>query len=503
MALDFPSSPTVGQLFPATATPGVPQWAWDGSSWVTPVGVGANQLSACKIQRFTSNGTYTPTPGMAFCVIECVGGGGGGGTAVASSTTVLGGGGGGAGSYARKILTSAQVGASQTITIGAGGASATAGTDTSFGSLCIGKGGGVGGSATTFPGAAGVGGVAGTGDITIPGGMGNSGWWSGSSLNMNGTSGGGGASAFGGGGGSAFSGGGNVATTGNAGSAYGSGGGGGLAQTTTSTAAGGAGAPGIVIVTEFGNWAQPAAVVVRGSIFGLQISAAGGTTSFSITAGSAADSTAVDILTLSGTVTKSTAAWAAGSAVGGLDTGTIANSTFYHVYVIKRVDTGATDVLISLSATAPTLPSPYTLFRRVGALSTGGSGNFQQMSQVGDEFLWGAVQIDYASAAGNSAARQVLALSVPTGVRVWANFILVASSGASQNLLATSLDQTDQAATSAAGGFQVGTTAANDRASCPCSIRTDLNAHIGMRSSGTVSYTVMTYGWIDRRGRDF
>lgn len=34
MALDFPSSPTVGQLYPVTPIPGVPQYRWNGSAWM-------------------------------------------------------------------------------------------------------------------------------------------------------------------------------------------------------------------------------------------------------------------------------------------------------------------------------------------------------------------------------------------------------------------------------------------------------------------------------------
>ena len=32
-----------------------------------------------KVTTFASSGTYTPTAGMVYCVIECVGGGGGSG----------------------------------------------------------------------------------------------------------------------------------------------------------------------------------------------------------------------------------------------------------------------------------------------------------------------------------------------------------------------------------------------------------------------------------------
>jgi hypothetical protein len=41
MAIDFPSSPTVGQKYPATPTTGVPTYTWDGEKWTTigaPIG---------------------------------------------------------------------------------------------------------------------------------------------------------------------------------------------------------------------------------------------------------------------------------------------------------------------------------------------------------------------------------------------------------------------------------------------------------------------------------
>jgi hypothetical protein len=34
MGFNFPSSPTIGQLYPATLTPGLPQYSWDGEKWV-------------------------------------------------------------------------------------------------------------------------------------------------------------------------------------------------------------------------------------------------------------------------------------------------------------------------------------------------------------------------------------------------------------------------------------------------------------------------------------
>jgi len=64
-----------------------------------------------------------------------------------------------------------------------------------------------------------------------------------------------------------------------------------------------------------------------------------------------------------------------GSGANGLDTGSLAGSTIYHKWVIYNPATATTAALLSLSATAPTMPSGYTYKARVGAISTDGSGN--------------------------------------------------------------------------------------------------------------------------------
>jgi len=102
------------------------------------------------------------------------------------------------------------------------------------------------------------------------------------------------------------------------------------------------------------------------------------TTSFSMGTGSTSDSTHVAFMKLLTTITKTTSTWVAGTAQGGLDTGTIATSTWYYVYVIKNLTTGVVDWLYSASATAPTMPSGYTVKRMVGAVKTNSSSQFIQ-----------------------------------------------------------------------------------------------------------------------------
>lgn len=206
-------------------------------------------------QVFTSSGTYTPTTGMKYCDIVCVGGGGGGGgTANTGASTYAAGAGGGGGGTSYKLSSAATIGASQTVTIGAAGTAGTSGNnaggnggDTSVGSICIGKGGS-GGAGNTGSGSStgGAGGIAGTGDSSTPGQPGGNTVSSPASVIQ----------AYGWGGASSMGFGGNAVTggsptTGNAGQNYGGGGSGGGSFNAAGAAAGGAGAAGLVIITEY------------------------------------------------------------------------------------------------------------------------------------------------------------------------------------------------------------------------------------------------------------
>jgi hypothetical protein len=70
------------------------------------------------------------------------------------------------------------------------------------------------------------------------------------------------------------------------------------------------------------------------------------------------------------------------SGANGLDTGTVAASTWYYIFVIYNGTTVAG--LFSLSATAPTLPATYTFWARVGACRTTGGSIFFKTIQTND-----------------------------------------------------------------------------------------------------------------------
>lgn len=70
------------------------------------------------------------------------------------------------------------------------------------------------------------------------------------------------------------------------------------------------------------------------------------------------------------------------SGANGLDTGSEANSTWCHLWVIAN-QTGTVAGILSTSSTAPTLPSGYVFYGYVGAVYNNSSGNFATFHQRG------------------------------------------------------------------------------------------------------------------------
>jgi hypothetical protein len=252
-------------------------------------------------------------------------------------------------------------------------------------------------------------------------------------------------------------------------------------------------------VTALKNLGAPAAL--RNYLAGLTLSTAGSSAAFGIAAGVATDSTNADFLALASAYTKTTSAWAVGSGNGALDTGSIANNTWYHAHLIKRPDTGVVDVLVSLSATAPTLPTNYTLFRRIGSMKTS-SSQWIKFSQKGDEFLWDTRTLDV-NAVAAAASAVLWIINVPTNIKVNVlGFFRLDQSGGSCTTIVTSPDESDQGIV--AGSF---TATVNASGLSPqtafLNVRTNTSAQIRVRSTGTTGiWYWTTLGWIDDRGRN-
>lgn len=253
------------------------------------------------------------------------------------------------------------------------------------------------------------------------------------------------------------------------------------------------------------RWDTP---VIRSYLAGCALSTAGSSATMSIAAGTAADSTNVRMMALAAT-SKTTSSWAVGSGNGGLDTGSIANTTWYHFYVIQRVDTGVVDCIFSTSASAPTLPTNYTLYRRIGSGLTNGSAQWVKFVQNGDLFQWDT-RVQDVSAANPGTSAVTRTMTVPTGiiVQAWIQAIL-ANSGSGGNSYGyfTNLAITDTAASTTIADIAQVAAASGSTAAAATNlyILTNTSAQVRSRlsfSDASVTLTMNSLGWIDRRGKD-
>ena len=109
----------------------------NGTAWVSQAASAAGSFQTIQVFATAGTFTYTRPAGLTRALIYCTGAGGGAGY----------GGAGGAGGTAIKLVTAATLGATQTVTVGAGGTSANpgnAGGTSSFGSICSELSGGAG-----------------------------------------------------------------------------------------------------------------------------------------------------------------------------------------------------------------------------------------------------------------------------------------------------------------------------------------------------------------------
>lgn len=120
---------------------------------------------------------------------------------------------------------------------------------------------------------------------------------------------------------------------------------------------------------------------------------------------------AADLLSVQGTVLTTVAQTVdmTVSGAGGLDTGVEQASKWYAVFIISNNTGSLVSSLLSLSATAPTLPGGYTLFRRVGWIRNNASSNYLQQIRIGDDVAY----FD----------PEVTAQSFPAGVTSWATVV--------------------------------------------------------------------------------
>lgn len=249
--------------------------------------------------------------------------------------------------------------------------------------------------------------------------------------------------------------------------------------------------------------------IAAGVISGLTLSTAGSSANFACAAGLSGSADGF-LMILASAITKSTSSWVVGTGNGGLDTGAIANNTWYHAWLIKRSDTGVVDVLVSLSPTAPTMPTNYNRKRRIGAMKTNGSAQWTKFVQVGDMFTWDlAATTDFSFAPTGSIAAKVV--NVPTGVLVIAKLRGWCQTGASENTIFLVLSPSEASVTSvnlsnayATCLINAGAGPVANQQGFAVDVLTDTSAQVNVIGAGTSGSSIMrgqAYGWIDPRGK--
>ncbi len=231
---------------------------------------------------------------------------------------------------------------------------------------------------------------------------------------------------------------------------------------------------------------------------GLVMSTAGASATMTIGAGQAVDSTGALTLARSVPLAKTTSAWSAGAG-GALDTGAIANSTWYHWFLIGKAD-GTTDFLCSLSPTAPTLPATYTHFRRIGAMKTSAAGVWLGFIQDGNNFFWEVPFGDAATSTANANAT-LRTLSVPTGIQVYANYALYGSEVSLTTYFLITDPALPDSVPSASNFTQFDDGLNMSAGSAVFSTRTNTSAQVRVRATRSgYEYKIATLGWEDKRG---
>lgn len=255
----------------------------------------------------------------------------------------------------------------------------------------------------------------------------------------------------------------------------------------------------------------PVGAALRGFIDGFETGAPGGGQTLTIGPGAAVDNTDAYLLSVTSSFTKTMASWEVGSGNGCLDTGTVAESTAYFFYTIKRTDTGVEDYLCSLSNSSPTLPTNYSVVRGpISWFKTDSSSNIWKFQQRGDRFILGASAADVNGASIGTGGRTLEALSVPSGFVVEALMRVSATGNVNSTgfqLLVTSPDETDQAASGSFSDIAVPVNTNSSTSSVAVTLdvqrRTNTSAEVGFRSGGAgATVYESTYGFVWTRGRD-
>lgn len=252
---------------------------------------------------------------------------------------------------------------------------------------------------------------------------------------------------------------------------------------------------------------QPAAGFLLPHIAGVILSgcelsnnATDATNDIDIAAGYVVSDDGAAVMTVPAITKQLDAAWAVGDDEGGLDTGSIANTT-YHLFAIQRSDTLVVDVLFSASL-SPTMPTDYDRKAYLGAILREG-GAIVGFSQHGAEFER-KVPIDDTNVGNPGTSAVLVMLSIPNGIvndALLSIEVYDGSPAAFTRVLVTSPAQTDTSP-GTVYDMSVANSGVANFAMAQTRRRTNTSRQVRYRLSNSdagVVFKMATRGWINRQ----
>lgn len=220
------------------------------------------------------------------------------------------------------------------------------------------------------------------------------------------------------------------------------------------------------------------------------------------------DSNSADISLSSTLIKRLDAVWAVGTNQGGIDTGAVAADTWYHMWAIRRSDTEVSDILFSINAISPTMPTNYDQKRRIGAVLTNVSSNIIAFLQDGDRFIFDTpIEDENNTNPGTNAV--LVIVSTPLGIKTRALFAFDLhdeTPSADNFAILSDPDQADVDPTSSIYDLRAINFGGGDSyGSQNFEVMTDLSSQIRYRvhlSDSAIDAKIHLRGWTDPRGRN-
>jgi hypothetical protein len=226
-----------------------------------------------------------------------------------------------------------------------------------------------------------------------------------------------------------------------------------------------------------------------------------------VVAGSCLDNDKDTVMTVGALTKQIDASWVTGTNQGGLTSSlTVANNTWYHVFVV--VVSGTADVMFDTSVTCANGVTDHTVtqFRRIGSVKTDGSANIVAFIQNGNKFVWD-VPVQDVSTLNPGTSAITPTLTTPLGVKVESIINVGAISGTSttRHLLFTDPAQTDTAPSATVYHQIMGGATDDSYGSQTHLVYTNTSSQIRYRLGPTsvagTEVEINTVGWYDLRGQ--